>query len=58
MRGAQFISNTAGWLRSVAAQWLMRTVTSSVTYVALVQAAASLPVLLFAVVVAEPLLRW
>jgi MFS family permease len=46
---AQFVSNTGGWMQTVAAQWLMLTLTSSATYVALVQTAASLPVLLFAV---------
>ena len=46
---AQFVSNTGGWMQTVAAQWLMLTLTSSAAYVALVQTAASLPVLLFAV---------
>jgi MFS family permease len=50
MWGAQFVSNTGGWMQTVAAQWLMLTLTTSATYVALVQTAASLPVLLFAVV--------
>jgi MFS family permease len=49
MWGAQFVSNTGGWMQTVAAQWLMLTLTSSAAYVALVQTAASLPVLLFAV---------
>jgi MFS family permease len=49
MWGAQFVSNTGGWMQTVAAQWLMLTLTASATYVALVQTAASLPVLLFAV---------
>ena len=49
MWSAQFISNTGGWMQTVAAQWLMLTLTASATYVALVQTAASLPVLLFAV---------
>jgi predicted MFS family arabinose efflux permease len=49
MWGAQFVSNTGGWMQTVAAQWLMITLTSSAAYVALVQTAASLPVLLFAI---------
>jgi MFS family permease len=49
MWGAQFVSNTGSWMQTVAAQWLMLTLTSSAAYVALVQTAASLPVLLFAV---------
>jgi MFS family permease len=49
MWGAQFISNIGSWMQTVAAQWLMLTLTGSATYVALVQSAASLPVVLFAV---------
>jgi predicted MFS family arabinose efflux permease len=49
MWGAQFVSNTGGWMQTVAAQWLMLTLTSSAVYVALVQTAAGLPVVLFAV---------
>jgi MFS family permease len=49
MWGAQFVSNTGSWMQTVAAQWLMLTLTGSAAYVALVQTAASLPVLLFAV---------
>jgi MFS family permease len=49
MWGAQFVSNTGGWMQTVAAQWLMLTLTSSAAYVALVQTAAGLPVVLFAV---------
>jgi hypothetical protein len=49
MWGAQFVSNTGSWMQTVAAQWLMLTLTSSATYVALVQTAAGLPVVLFAV---------
>jgi predicted MFS family arabinose efflux permease len=49
MWSAQFISNVGGWMQTVAAQWLMITLTGSATYVALVQTAASLPVVLFAV---------
>src|ERR1700729_2650843 len=50
MWGAQFVSNTGSWMQTVAAQWLMLSLTTSATYVALVQTAASLPVVLFAVV--------
>jgi MFS family permease len=47
--GAQFISNVGSWMQTVAAQWLMLTLTSSAVYVTLVQTAASLPIVLFAV---------
>jgi MFS family permease len=46
---AQFVSNIGGWMQTVGAQWLMLTLTSSAAYVALVQTAAGLPVLLFAI---------
>src|SRR5580692_1249071 len=49
MWSAQFVSNIGSWMQTVAAQWLMLTLTSSATYVALVQTAAGLPVVLFAV---------
>jgi MFS family permease len=49
MWSAQFVSNIGSWMQTVAAQWLMISLTSSATYVALVQTAASLPVVLFAV---------
>jgi MFS family permease len=49
MWGGQFVSNIGGWMQTVAAQWLMLTLTASATYVALVQTAAGLPVLLFAI---------
>jgi Transmembrane secretion effector len=48
MWGAQFISNIGGWMQTVAAQWLMLSLTTSAAYVALVQTAAGLPVVLFA----------
>src|SRR6202161_4091393 len=48
MWSAQFVSNIGGWMQTVAAQWLMLTLTSSAAYVALVQTAAGLPVVLFA----------
>ena len=50
MWGAQFVSNIGSWMQTVAAQWLMLTLTGSATYVALVQTAAGLPVVLFAIV--------
>jgi MFS family permease len=46
---AQFVSNVGGWMQTVAAQWLMLSLTTAVAPVALIQTAASLPVLLFAV---------
>jgi MFS family permease len=49
MWGAQFTSNVGSWMQTVAAQWLMLTLTSSAVYVTLVQTAASLPIVLFAV---------
>jgi hypothetical protein len=49
MWSAQFASNVGSWMQTVGAQWLMLTLTSSATYVALVQTASSLPVVLFAV---------
>jgi MFS family permease len=45
----QFVSNIGSWMQTVAAQWLMLSLTSSAAYVALVQTAAGLPVVLFAV---------
>jgi len=50
MWNAQFVSNIGSWMQTVGAQWLMLTLTGSAAYVALVQTAASLPVVLFAVV--------
>jgi len=49
MWSAQFVSNIGSWMQTVAAQWLMLTLTSSAAYVALVQTAAGLPVVLFAI---------
>ena len=49
MWSAQFVSNIGSWMQTVGSQWLMLTLTSSAAYVALVQTAASLPVMLFAV---------
>ena len=49
MWGAQFVSNVGSWMQTVAAQWLMLTLTGSAVYVTLVQTAASLPIMLFAV---------
>jgi predicted MFS family arabinose efflux permease len=49
MWGAQFVSNIGGWMQTVGAQWLMLSLTTSAVPIALIQTAASLPVLLFAV---------
>jgi MFS family permease len=49
MWAGQFESNIGSWMQTVAAQWLMLTLTSSAAYVALVQTAAGLPVVLVAV---------
>jgi predicted MFS family arabinose efflux permease len=49
MWSSQFVSNIGSWMQTVGAQWLMLTLTGSATYIALVQTAASLPVVLFAV---------
>jgi predicted MFS family arabinose efflux permease len=49
MWSAQFVSNVGSWMQTVGAQWLMLTLTGSAAYVALVQTAASLPIVLFAV---------
>jgi len=46
---AQFVSNIGSWMQTVGAQWLMLSLTTSATYIALVQTAASLPVVFFAV---------
>ena len=49
MWSAQFVSNIGSWMQTVAAQWLL-TLTGSAACVALVQTAAGLPVVLFAIV--------
>jgi len=49
MWGGQFVSNIGSWMQTVAAQWLMLALTGSAAYVAFIQTAASLPVVLFAV---------
>ena len=46
---AQFASNIGGWMQTVGAQWLMLSLTGSAAYLAFIQSAASLPVLLFAI---------
>ena len=43
------MSNVGSWMQTVAAQWLMLTLTGSAVYVGLVQTAAGLPVVLFAI---------
>jgi MFS family permease len=49
MWSAQFVSNIGSWMQTVGAQWLMLPLTGSATYVALVQTASGVPVVLFAV---------
>jgi len=49
MWGAQFVSNVGSWMQTVAAQWLMLTLTSSAALLAFVQTAAAVPVLLFSI---------
>lgn len=49
MWSAQFASNVGGWMQTVGAQWLMLSLTSSAAYLAFIQTAASLPVLLLAI---------
>src|ERR1700734_745497 len=49
MWSAQFVSNIGSWMQTVGAQWLMLSLTGSETYVALVQTASGVPVVLFAV---------
>ncbi len=49
MASAQFLSNVGGWMQTVGAQELMLTLTTSATLVALIQTAAGLPIVLFAV---------
>src|SRR5271163_3711809 len=46
---AQFASNVGSWMQTVGAQWLMLSLTGSAAYLAFIQSAASLPVLLFAI---------
>jgi MFS family permease len=49
MWGGQFVSNIGSWMQTVGAQWLMLALTGSAAYVALIQTAASLPIVVFAV---------
>ncbi len=46
---AQFTSNVGSWMQTVAAQWVMTSLTSSALLLSAVQAAGSIPVLLLAV---------
>ena len=55
--GAQFVSNVGSWMQTVGAQWLMLALTGLTAYVGLIQTAASLPIVLFAVL-AEPWATW
>ena len=49
MASAQFLSNIGTWMQTVGAQELMLSLTTSATLVALIQSAAALPIVLFAV---------
>jgi MFS family permease len=46
---AQFTSNIGSWMQTVAAQWVMTTLTSSAFLLSAISAAGSIPVLLFAI---------
>jgi MFS family permease len=46
---AQFTSNVGSWMQTVAAQWVMTSLTSSALLLSAIQAAGSIPVLLLAV---------
>jgi MFS family permease/quinol monooxygenase YgiN len=46
---AQFTSNVGSWMQTVAAQWVMVSLTSSALLLSAIQAAGSIPVLLLAV---------
>ncbi|MGK4585863.1 MFS transporter [Kitasatospora sp. HPMI-4] len=46
---AQFVSNIGGWMQTVGAQWLITQQSGSAGLVALVQTAASLPILLLGI---------
>jgi MFS family permease len=46
---AQFVSNVGSWMQTVAAQWVMISLTSSAVLVTSISAAGSLPVLLLAI---------
>jgi MFS family permease len=49
MWGGQFASNIGSWMQTVGAQWLMLSLTPATSYLAFIQTAASLPVLIFAI---------
>src|ERR1700729_377717 len=46
---AQFTSNVGSWMQTVAAQWVMTTLTSSAPLLSAISAAGSIPVLLLAI---------
>lgn len=46
---AQFASNIGGWMQTVGAQWLMLSLTPATSYLAFIQTASSLPIVLFAI---------
>jgi predicted MFS family arabinose efflux permease/quinol monooxygenase YgiN len=47
--GAQFTSNVGSWMQTVAAQWVMTSLTSSALLLSAISAAGSIPVLLLAI---------
>jgi MFS family permease len=47
--GAQFTSNVGSWMQTVAAQWVMISLTSSTVLLSAIPAASSIPVLLLAI---------
>lgn len=49
MWSAHFVSNIGSWMQTVGTQWLMFRLTGSATLIALIQTAATLPVLLFSI---------
>src|ERR1700679_1755390 len=46
---AQFTSNVGSWMQTVAAQWVMTSLTTSALLLSAISAAGSLPVLLLAI---------
>ncbi len=49
MWSAQYVSNVGGWMQTVGAQWLMLSLTPATSYLAFIQTASSLPIVLFAI---------
>ena len=46
---AQFVSNVGSWMQTVAAQWVMTSLTTSALLLSAISAAGSIPVLLLAI---------